>query len=219
MIIGSLLRSALLALALGVGGAAQATVTVYTTQASFLAAVLSPGTDTFDNLTVGSFVASPLTRNAGPYGYTASSSTTGFFIGGSGTDARLSADQFTDTITFRGFGTGVGAIGGFFFGSDLFGSALTGQTLRFDVTDGNSTLQYTLNAATSASFVGFVSNNAMQSLVLSPVQSTQGNVWATANNLVLAAAVPEPSQMILLAAGLGVLTWRTWRRRQPDRLG
>lgn len=219
MIIGPRLRRVLLALALTASGATHATLTVYTSQASFLSAVIGAGTDSFNDLVIGAFPASPLPRNAGPYGYTATANTAGFFVAGNGADARLSTDQFDDTITFNGFGAGVAAIGGFFFGSDLFGAALSGESVRLEVTDNDGTLQYTSGPTNSISFIGFVSDKALQSLVFSAVQSIQVNVWPTANDLVLAAGppppVPEPSQLVLAAVGLAVLVSRTWRRRRP----
>ncbi len=59
------------AMMLATASAANATITIYTSQASYLAAISSTGVDTFDDMP-GAFVASPLSRTAGSYGYSAS---------------------------------------------------------------------------------------------------------------------------------------------------
>jgi hypothetical protein len=81
------LRLVAVAALLGLSGVAQAALTVYTTQASFLAAVISPGTDTFDDLGVGTPIGpAVLSRTVTPYSYDATSD---FYIAGAGTDAWL----------------------------------------------------------------------------------------------------------------------------------
>ena len=71
------LRSVVIACLLVFAGAAQAALTVYTSQAAFLAAVSAPGTDTFDDLPLVRFYcrsARPRPTIA-PYSYTAIAST------------------------------------------------------------------------------------------------------------------------------------------------
>ena len=108
--------------------APQAALVVYNTQASFLAAVSSPGVDTFAGLSITDATASPMLRSAGSYTYTATS-TTSFFGAGSVANPWLSTNAATDTITFSGFSPGVNAIGGLFFGSDVSGAFATGTVV------------------------------------------------------------------------------------------
>lgn len=199
-------------------GLSQAVVTPFNSQSAFNAAVQSPGFDSFDDLVPGDPLASPTTRSAGAYAYTAAASTFGFFGAGSSADAWLSTDQFSDAIVFDGFSAGVGAIGGLFFGSDLFGELLAGQSIFLEATDADGTLTMTLDNAMADSFFGFVSDGTLLSLRVSAESSDQFNVWPTINNLVLAGAgdpptypIPEPTSLALAAFGLAV--GLRWRRR------
>ena len=127
-------------------------------------------------------------------------------------------DQFSDAIVFDGFSAGVGAIGGLFFGSDLFGELLAGQSIFLEATDADGTLTMALDNAMADSFFGFVSDGTLLSLRVSAVSSDQFNVWPTVNSLVLAGAgdpptypIPEPTSLALAAFGLAI--GLRWRRR------
>ncbi len=198
---------------LAVAGASQATVTVYTSQAAFLAAISNVGVDTFDNMALSS-VPSPIFRNAGPYSYTGAVSTTSFFQAGTTADVWLSTNTATDTITFNAFSGGVQGVGGNFFGSDINGAFLAGS-LTITATDASGTVTQTLDATSSSSFLGFVSNGAMTSLTVTSVQPVSGFLWPTVNNLTMgvAAAVPEPQTFAMLLAGLGFVGFMARRRR------
>ncbi len=193
-----------------VGSAAHAYLTVYTTQASFLAAVNAPGVDSFDDLDYTVPLASPQARMAGAYNYTLSADVTAGFFPASddGVDVWVSPTNSTDTVTFDGFAPSLRAIGGFFFGSDLAGFSTAAPVLLLNVTDANSTLAQTLLNPGTTTFVGFVSDRALTSLSVAtgPVAGagTPG-VWPTINDLTLAVAVPEPGSYALMWAGLGVL--------------
>ena len=69
-------------------GASQAALVVYTTQASFLAAVSAASTDTFAGFAVTGVTAGPITRAVGPYGYTATAAS-GFYGGGTAANPYL----------------------------------------------------------------------------------------------------------------------------------
>jgi hypothetical protein len=186
--------------------AANADITVYTSQSDFLAAVSATGTDTYDDLRVGPYDSS-LLRTAGAYSYTVSSPT-GLWGAGGPTDYWLSNNTRTDAITFSNFSAGVSAFGGFFFASDVDGAYVPNGDLQLTAADG-TTLTYTLNGATRNSFVGFVSDSGLASVTL--LSSPQGTYWPTANNVVLA-AVPEPATYGMFLAGLGLLGAMARRR-------
>lgn len=196
---------------LAVAGASHATITVFTSQAAFLAAVSAPGVDTFNDLALTS-VPSPIVRNAGAYGYTGTVSTTSFFNAGTTADVWLSTNTATDTITFNTFTGGVSAAGGNFFGSDINGAFLAGN-LTLTATDASGTITQTLTNATTTGFLGFVSTGALTSITITSVQPVSGFLWPTVNNLTLATAVPEVQTYAMMLAGLGLMGFMARRRR------
>lgn len=214
-----LAKAALVALCAG-SGAAQATLTVYISHADFMAALSSSGLDSFDDLDPTQSLGTPLNRTAGSYGYSASVGPSGGFwpAGTLGGDAWLSASQPTDSISFSAFSGGVNAVGGNFFGNDLYGDVTPTQTIRVSASDadGNKTISV-LNPGKNA-FLGFVSNGAISSLqVWVGVQgSGETDVWPAINNLTLGsvAAVPEPQTYALMLGGLGLLGFMARRKKQ-----
>jgi hypothetical protein len=208
-----LLQPLTLALLLATAGAAQATITVYTTLASFTAATSALGTDTYTGFSITATTPSPITRAAGAYGYTASTPNN-FFGAGTTADPWLSSNVATDTLTFNSFGGGAQAIGGNFFGTNIAGNFLAGS-VTLTVTDSSGPVTRTISNATVSSFLGFVSSSAMIQMTLSAVQSP-GVLYPTLDNLVLArnaAPVPEPQTYALMLAGMGVVGLLSRRRR------
>lgn len=195
----------------------QAAITIYTSQAAFLAAVNNPGVDTFENLSITSSTPSPIVRTAGAYGYTGTVSTTSFFGAGSTADRWLSTNTATDTITFSSFTGGVRALGGLFFGSDIQG-AFSAGSITLTATDASGTVTQTITGATTSSFLGFVSTGPLTSVTVSAVQPATTFLWPTVNNLTLAGAatptpgVPEPATWAMMIVGFG-LVGAAMRRR------
>ena len=102
--------------------AAQADITVFTSQSAYLAAAGNTGVDTFDDLPIDA-LDSPLNRNAGSYAYTASSVGVSPILYGAGTgsDNWLSTNNRNDSVVFSNFSSAVRGVGGFFFGSNSAG--------------------------------------------------------------------------------------------------
>lgn len=200
------LKSFCLAALLCASATASADIKIYTSQADFLAAVSAPGIDTYNDLSVAPYGPS-LDRTAGAYSYTVSSAG-GIWGAGSPADYWLSDNARTDPIFFTNFSAGVSAFGGFFFASDVNGQFVPGGELVLGASDG-SLVAYTLTNANQNSFLGFVSDSDLTTVVL--MNTTDGAYWPTANNLVLA-AVPEPATYGMFLAGLGFLGVMARRR-------
>lgn len=201
------LRSLALAALLSTAAAAHADITVYTSEAAFLAAVSAPGTDTFDDLSTVQY-DSPLLRTAGAYSYSASSPR-GLYGAGADPDHWLSTNYSSDPLTFSAFSAGVTALGGYFFGSDINGSFLPGATMTLTAASGE-TQTVTLTDTNVGTFLGFVATSQLASVVLSAEQPPGAAAWPTVNNLTL--AVPEPASYGMLLAGLAVAGFAARRR-------
>jgi len=211
----SLAKPTAVAALLASAGLAQANLTVYTTQFSFMAAVTGAVTDTFEDLAHISPVPGPLNRSVGPFSYTAAEGPNSptFFTAGQ-FNVWLSTNNANDSITFDNFAGGVGAIGARFFGSDANGHIDPGQSVMVSATDASGTVSQTIVNANRLSFLGFVSDGPITSLTVSAVQPGSGFVWPTVNNLVLATVVPEPETYALLLAGLAGMSLLLRRRRE-----
>lgn len=189
---------------IGASALAQAALTVYTTRASFVAAVsATTGTDTFNDLLPATSYAGPLSRSAGALGYEVDANDGILYGAGSNFNPWLSNNQAAGTIDFYSFDAGVNAAGGRFFGSDISGMFQSGATIYVTATDADGSVTQTVLDARRRSFVGFVSDGSLLGLSVSADQ-TDGPVWGTVNNLILA-AVPEPATHAMFLAGLGVI--------------
>ena len=199
-----------IALALGLSSNANAAITVFTDQASYLAAISAPATDTFQNFVITGTTPSPQTRAVGAYGYTMAvvSGTTDLFFG-AGTVANpwLSTDAANATIGFSNFTGDVFGVGGNFFGSNITGAFAAGD-VTLTATDADGTVSQTILNAGMSSFLGFVSTSGITGMTLA---SSQGNgpLWPTADNLTLGgqlgSAVPEPATWAMMIIGFGAV--------------
>lgn len=183
----SLLSAALIVTLLSTLGVAHATITVYTTSTSFDAATSERGVDTFSGFSITGTTPSPITRFAGPYGYTGAASTSSFFGAGTTANPWLSTNLATDTITFNAWPANVAAVGGNFFGSNVTGAFFAGD-ITVTATDAGGTTTRTIVGATTSSFLGFVSDGPMQTLTVASVSPTGGFLWPTVDNLTLGLA-------------------------------
>jgi hypothetical protein len=206
------------ALALGLSSNANAAITVFTDQASFLAAISAPATDTFQDLSIVGLTPTPLTRAVGAYGYSAAASG-GFYGAGTPADHWLSTNTATDAITLGNFTGGVFGLGGTFFGSNMGGSFVSGSVI-LTATDADGSVSKSILNATTSSFLGFVSTSGLTGVTLAAVQPSGSTyLWPTADNLTLGgqvlSAVPEPATWAMMIIGFGAVgsMVRTSRRR------
>lgn len=185
--------------------AAQADITVYTSQADFLAAVQAPGVDSYDDLTLEPY-GETLSRSAGAYTYDVYAATGLWGAGGDGGDYWLSTNDRRYPMVFSNFSSGVTAFGGNFFTTDVLGQYTTGNLILTAIDGG--VLSYSLDGTTPTDFLGFVSTSPLSAVTV----STDGGMgyWPTANNVVL--AVPEPATYGMLLAGLGFVGLMSRRR-------
>lgn len=208
-----------LAALLSLSGAAQAAITVYTTKASYLAAISAPGVDTFNDLNPTATLSTPQFRNAGAYGYTVAVGPTSIFFpaGTLNGDVWLSTNNRLDTVTFDSFAAGVRGVGGFFFGSTAAGTFASAPSIGVSATDASGTTTQTLLTPATTTFLGFVSTGPMTNVkVFVPVLGTGvAGVWPTINDLTLGVAgpIPEPQTYALMLGGLALVGAIARRRK------
>jgi hypothetical protein len=190
-------------------GVAQAAITVYTDQASFLAAVTAPAVDSFDDLPqgIGLGMGVVLNRAAGTQSYSASAMARGaadqFYNSGAGADTWLSTNEPDAVITLSGFTTNTRALGGFWFGTGADGGFVAGAPLTLVVSDANgATRTQNFSAPVTSFFLGFVSDAALSMVKLNSNDPLLA--WPSINNLVLAqtAAVPEAGSGAFMLLGM-----------------
>ena len=208
------LRLVAVAALLGLSGVSQAALTVYTTEASFLAAVSNAGTDDFSGLAPGD-LGSPVSRSTLTNGYTYDASAPLNVYGIAGAPNWLSVVDAADTLSLGNFGGGVRAVGGTFFNTDV-GGALSGGNVTVTGNDGGAPVSVFIISANTGSFVGFVSSGLIGSVTLVSDNSNSVDpnfLYPTTGKLVLASAVPEPETYALMLAGLGLVGFLARRRR------
>ncbi len=193
--------------------------TTYTDLTTYLAAVLNPATDTFDDLPLGFFPTPILNRPVGPYQYSASLSPAGNPDGcynvGTLPDVWLSTVENPQVITFSGFSPSVRGFAANFFGTDPNGDFFADVSIILTATNVGGTVTHTLVNPTTSTFYAFVSASAITSVTVEVQQVVNEFNFPTVNNLTLATvtAVPESNTIALVAAGLVAMAVFARRRR------
>jgi len=212
----STLRPLVAVVALLAAGSSQAAIQVFTDESSFLAALSSYATDTFDDLMPGQAYDGPLSRSAGSIGYSAwtTPNSPTLYGAGSGSDAWLSSNNAADFIVFDGFSMPVYAAGAYVFGSDLFGEhSSTGITaVRVTNEAAEQSVKFKFRADTT-NYFGFLSDTPLVSFEVKTLYGQRNVTWPTVDDLTLA-AVPEPGTYAMLLAGLAAVGFVVRRRKR-----
>ena len=212
----STLRPLVVAVAILAAGSSQAAIQTFTDEASFLAALSSYATDTFDDLMPGQAYDGPLSRSAGSVGYTASTTPNSptLYGAGSGSDAWLSSNNAADFIVFDGFSVPVYGAGAYVFGSDIFGEhSSTGITaVRVTNEASEQVVKFKFRADTT-NYFGVLSDTPLTTFEVKTLYGENNITWPTVDDLTLA-PVPEPGTYAMLMAGLAAVGFLARRRRR-----
>ncbi len=209
-------------LMLGISFSSQAAIMVSpaTTGVTFNAAV-SGNLDSFSDLTINTQLpGTTILRNAGPLAYEISTSiadaaTSGIFVVPVAGSIALSTGDTRDTLTFSGFGSAVRAVGANFYGTNILGEVTAGG-VTITVTDVNNLVFTSVVTAGSAnSFIGFVSDAPIASVV-ARLTTASTNAYITVDNVIRSAsvaAVPEPAAGLLFMVGILAIGHMSHRRK------
>ncbi len=193
---------------------AHAVTTVYTDQASYLAALgAAPRyTEAFAGTTGNGTTSIAFTGSGYSYDFTSTNAATGVAGAVYRNGSFIGAQTDTRTLIITSSSGNFNAIGGNFFLTDIADATVAGSvTLNL----GDGTTQTFTVGTTGTEFRGFISTTPITTLTMAPSVATTYN---TVDNLtvanVAAAAVPEPGTFALLSAGLLPLVGVVARRRR-----
>jgi hypothetical protein len=215
--IRSQVRVVACAAALCAAGAANATITFVTaaTTQPFPTATL----DTLSDLTINTLLPGLVTtRAAGPFRYTIGTTfndaiESGLYVAPAAGTGAISTNFFSDSLVFTMLSSSVLSFGGNFFATNILGEAASGgMTLTATDTAGLS-LTRTITGGALTSFAGFISDVPLR-LVTVSITTPNTNIFASADNLRLTTAVPEPGTWMTLLAGLAVMTQLAAQRKK-----
>jgi hypothetical protein len=184
-------------------GGAQASTTIYTTSASFLAQTL-PGGLFLDFTQPSVDSGESFTYSGGGFSVTFTADST---VYRSGTILGNNLPNESLTLTFSG--TLPTAVGGNFFITNI-SDVLQVAPVTLTLADGTTTTYTPSNL--SSSYRGFVSTVPIVSLVMAAPQG--GQFYNSLDNLTVASAVPEPGTYLLMALGLAAVAARAHAQRK-----
>lgn len=191
----------------GLAANAQAALITYTNQADFLAAIETAYyQESFPTLPLDVVTSPRAFAAVNGYAFSASAPANLYGLNDQGTTGNraLSTNSSVDAITLTFSGNAVSAVGGWFYPTNINGSALTG---RIDLTFSSGDSWFTTTASIG-SFVGFVTSTPITSLIIeAPEQACgTGECYATLDDLILGTPKPEdapaPATIALLGLGL-----------------
>jgi len=190
-----------------------ATLTVYTSRETFLAAIDSPDyIETFNGLPLSP--QQPVCFSHQGFNYQASTGSNGFVNAGSrqSGDVWLSINSTAEPIQFSDFSNNVEAIGGYFFTSGVDGTFLKGGKINLTAVDVNDSQTLELTSSSRTDFIGLVSDTGFVSLTLTTeITGSSNRAWPTANDFIVGSTlgVPEANTWgaVVLGGGLLLVTW------------
>jgi hypothetical protein len=204
--------------------AAQALPMVYQDEAAFTNALSSYAVDDFSDLPLGE-VPTPVPRTitnaetGDSFSYEADAPSNVWMLDGLevGGAKWMSVDAPRDTLEFEQFDPTVTAVGGYFFNTDWYGNAASGE-IRVVLEDSlGGTFQYLIELASPTAFRGFaVAQGYIESLSITAVNisvtgSTWRGKWATVDNLIVgnydpnAVSASAPAGLSLLLALVAIV--------------
>jgi hypothetical protein len=209
------LRRLTVAAALCAAAAANATITFVSSAAT--APFSTASKDTFSDLAINSMLPDlAITRSLGSFRYTlgttfGDTANSGLYVVPAAGTGAVSTGWYADSLVFTLLSSNVLGFGGNFFGTNILGEVASGG-MRITVTDtAGTSLTQTIAGGALTSFAGFVSDVPLR-LVTVSITTPNTGVWASADNILITSAVPEPSSWILLLAGTAALRLRAQRR-------
>lgn len=192
-------------------GAGAATITTYTSQATWLAAVGGSSIlEDFNDVTLASGLNSITGANRSfPY------SSVNAFTGQSVLHGVISNSTGGTGLTIA-FSTPISGLGAFW---DLYGPGGQGSNITLNLIDGGtSTFTDFFLSTLAGDFLGFTSGTAFTSIVLTNGTRSPGSVETfEIENMQFMAAIPEPATASLFLALPGLLLFAGWRERMRKR--
>ncbi len=220
----TLKRSASLTLAaaalMGLTAASHAAITVTTTGtvAAFNTAI-GGSIDSFNDLTINTDLGAISISRSTPagIGYSLSSSlsdaslgTSSLFVVPVAGFVAVSTGVSADTLSLSNFAAPVYAVGGNFYRSNVLGEVSSGGVVVVARDINGLSVSQTLSAGSLNSFVGFRSDVALSSVVVS-LSTASTDAYVTLDNIT--AAVPESSTWLLMLLGGAAVLGLVARRR------